>query len=388
VTKRFVIARRMAVAAGAGAIAALAVAPAFGQAHEPVRAQAASYLGTPASTKDVPWVVSLTLFGVGLKKDPALGRRGYVSACSGAVIGPRRVLTAAHCVDDNDLKTVAVSVGTDDLLKSAGRVVPIARVWVLVKDKRFSTGHDLAVIETKKDLGVVPVAFASERPKVGEVVTSFGYGAGSKAHDAANPHPVLRRYDSVVSADCIAGDENAICTSDLKGGGVRSGDSGGPLVVFRDGVPALVGDLSAGDTATATINVYTNALTQKAFIDAPPDSALFPILREPQVRIAGQLKPGGKVTCAATFTPEPLKVGYSWGIGVHKGKRLSFRDPSTGRKIYYRSVPEPFSRKQSIRIPRDAGGEPIWCSLHAYAGPYHRVALISALQKISAGGAR
>lgn len=91
-------ARRVALA-GATTAVMLGSMSAVVQAHAPrVRAHAASYGGTPVSTKEFPWVVALTAWDVGLRPSRRFGKAGYVGICSAEVIGPNRVLTAAHCV--------------------------------------------------------------------------------------------------------------------------------------------------------------------------------------------------------------------------------------------------------------------------------------------------
>lgn len=165
---------RFAVAITASA--ALAFAAGAAQAAE-LHARASSYRGTRVTVADAPWVVSLTAFGPHLRPDPAsLGKPGWKTACSGVVIGPKLVLTASHCVDDHDLTQIGVSVGTDDLLRSPGRVVPIARAWSAILHGRFQPGHDTALVETTKPLGVPALPLATSRPLAGETVSSFGYG--------------------------------------------------------------------------------------------------------------------------------------------------------------------------------------------------------------------
>jgi trypsin len=373
------------VLAGAAAAVALAAMSAVVQADVPrVPAHAASYGGTLVATKDVPWVVAITEWGVGLRADRRLGKAGYSGACSAEVIGPNRVLTAAHCVDDFDLKNAAVVVNTDDLTTRAQRVVPIKRVWMPFQHQELHYGHDIALIETTRPVGVAAIPLATTRPRAGETATLFGFGDDAKAESGADPHPRLRRLGVVVQADCaIAGDPNAICVKAPNGGGPRSGDSGGPLVVFRNGAPELVGIASATDEL-GQVGVYTDAVAQTDFIAAPQDSALFPVLQQREVTIKGALKPGAKVSCAATFVPSTgLKLHYRWFVGPREvGPVKYFRD-SHGRRVPYRTLSRPISAKRSITIPRKAAGQPISCGVQAYTGPFHRIDLGSEPATIS-----
>jgi hypothetical protein len=337
-------------------------------------ARAASYLGVPVSTRDVPWVAALTYWDPGLKPNHRYGKLGYAIQCTGAVIGPQRVLTAGHCVDDYDLRQLAVSVGVDDDAATRGHVVPIKRAWILDIDHGVRYGHDLAVVETTEPLGVPAIPIASTRPLVGEAVSSYGYGGVKKVDDDGGGDR-LQRLDQTVAADCSsAGDANAICLTAPNGGGIRGGDSGGPLVIMRDGQPQLVGPASAADNQTGSLAIFGDATTQGGFITNPSDADLVPVLQQPEPRILGALKPGANVTCAATFEPAPDRVVYRWYVGSLLGPRRFYRDEH-GRKVWFRARVRPTSTRRTMRIPRDAGGKPLSCSLLAYSGPYHRIAL-------------
>ena len=378
--------RRAALALGAVAAVALS-ATAQTQAASP-RAHAASYLGTPVSTRDAPWMVAITAWGPDHKPDRQLGKRGYGVICSGAVIAPQRVLTAGHCVDDNDLKQISVSTGVDDATVDDGDAVPVKRAWILDKVHGLQFGHDLAVIETTKPLGVPALPIASARPAVGEAVVSFGYGAARQKDFEAERALRLRRLDSIVLADCArAGDASAICTEAPNGGGGRPGDSGGPLIVLRGGQPQIAGVLTGNDRETGTLNVISDATSQAAFVAAPPDSALFPILREREIKIAGRLEPGARVSCVGTLAPAPRAIHYQWTIGSDLGEKTYDRDASGKRHTIYLAR-RPFARSRSITIPRSASGKPISCAIDANTGPYYRVTFRSDRGTVAKAGAR
>lgn len=360
---------RRTAAAATVAWAAAAVAGPGAQADEPSR-QTTSYLGTHVAIEQAPWAASLTPLDARFKPRPRDAKRGYASICSAAVIGPRTVLTASHCVDDLDMAHMGVRVGTDNLLTTPGRVVRVARAWSVTLRTELLIGHDTAVVETQEPLGVPALPLATAAPQAGDTVSSFGFGddrAVTTGEDV--PRPLLRRLDSVVSAEClVAGDPDAFCTTTTNGSGVRPGDSGGPLVVWDGGAPALVGDASATHDA-GTVNVYANAVARRDFIASPPASALVPQLVEP-VAIAGRIGPGRRVSCTGRVAPRPKALEYSWRIGsLSVGPRKFVIDPQTGKRIYYRDARPPFSHRRSIRIPRNAGGKAIGCFIQARSGP-------------------
>jgi hypothetical protein len=370
---------RISIRARRTALGLIALAAFGGVAAVGAPPAAASYRGAPVTTRDAPWLVVLTYWGVGLRPDARLGAHGFAPLCSGAVIAPRRVLTAAHCIDGYDLKLAAVNVGMDDGRAGAGRVLPIARAWMLDKEAFAYRGHDLAVIETQQPLGAPPIPLASDTPQVGEHVSSYGYGGTKRVDDDAGGL-MPQRLDALVVGGCtLAADPYAICTRAPNGGGIRGGDSGGPLVVLRDGRPQLAGVTSATDATGGTLDVFADATTQASFIGAPPDAALFPIMRQRELRIAGRLRPGATVSCPATFAPAPHALHYRWFVGPSRVASGTYRDH---RGVYWRPA-RPIAHRRSVTIPRDAAGEPIHCALVATIGPSHQIELASAVRRIA-----
>ncbi len=140
--------------------------------------------------------------------------------CSGVVVAPRVVVTAAHCI--------APGPGTVDV---GGVVAIVDRVWV----DRYYTGdvdHDLAVLHLDRDAQVTPLAIAS--PVIGPV-RLVGFGATFAGGPRGIRHAVDTALTSIAAHQARAGGSGSTtCT----------GDSGGAAL---DPGGALVGVIAAGD---------------------------------------------------------------------------------------------------------------------------------------------
>jgi Trypsin len=308
--------------------------------------------------------VAMALALAAVKPDLAL-------RCSGAVIGPRLVLTAEHCMVDIDASHFGFRVGTDNIDDKRGHVVPIARVWAPQVRSRaiLGAGHDLAVVETKAPLGVPALPLATERPEPGKMVSSYGYGQDDPS-ETADPKPFLRRLDSAATDGCIqlSDDPEPVCTRAPNGGLTGHGDSGGPLVVVRDGAPQLVG-ATHGNVGT-DLNVYSDVADLRAFVTTPPASAQAPVMTRP-VRMMGSARPGETVRCSASFSPKPTSVVVEWLIGGH-GQKGTYYDAHGERRPFV-DTDEYDSLKPAFRIPRNAGGKSLQCVVNAFSGPYFRL---------------
>jgi secreted trypsin-like serine protease len=210
--------------------------------------------GSPADTATYPWAVALS------------SRITYGSArsgqfCGGTVIAPTKVLTAAHCMFDENGKRVdrpdlAVVQGRTDLRTANGREVAVSGVYVNPGFNRPGIDGDWAVLTlgAALDTDSAPiVAQDADVYAVGAAATVIGWGDTTGRGDYA---ATLRQVTVPLVSDTtcrtaypggIYGTYDPaamVCAGERQGGkDACSADSGGPLLL--DG--RLAGIVSWGD---------------------------------------------------------------------------------------------------------------------------------------------
>ena len=133
-------------------------------------------VGDVARTGSWPWQVALI--------QPRTRRThqgtGFRHSCSGTVIAPRWVLTAAHCVDDLNPGDLKVLAGTHDL-GQGGRRIDVTAIRVHEDYTGVSGGSDIALLRLARAVGVasvdVPTADRFEALATpGTLATMIGWG--------------------------------------------------------------------------------------------------------------------------------------------------------------------------------------------------------------------
>ena len=170
-------------------------------------------------------------------------RSGFaVGACSGTVIAPRAILTAAHCLT-GETAVVRVWLGSGDEI--------IARSYTPHPAYRGtgSSAEDVGIVLMDQSLGRTPIPLLLSRDaRVGEGAVISGWG-----RDLLNVPATLRagattitRVSGTLLETIFASNVSSVC----------SGDSGGPILFFENGGWTIGGVISA--TSDTACNTGTN----------------------------------------------------------------------------------------------------------------------------------
>ncbi len=202
------------------------------------------------------------------------------SSCSGVVVGPTTVLTAAHCYCDLD-ETVCAGTSGNKLgsrvyyannAESTVISVQIHPQYERItdtRDRRDKLRYDVAILRLSAPAPVTPLPLSeSETVAIGETLSTFGYGEDESGISGipffSQPPGTFFRLQS--GETVVSDKRDSTIESIFTGAGANpcGGDSGGPLILNKNGKLGVVGLTSVGKARRGRacqpgeISIYTD----------------------------------------------------------------------------------------------------------------------------------
>lgn len=195
--------------------------------------------------------------------------------CGGTLISDQYVVTAAHCMLDDELKqrtgSIVVQLGQNDLHESSPnmREVRVGKISPHLQYDPVGKTNDIAILELTSNVQfndyIQPACLPKQQDVAGVVskgvlgsIVGWGYLQPwsfqiSNVLQAARL-PVVDLSNCVVGGNFGVETDGIICMGSANGTNACTGDSGGGMFIEKDGIWTMRGVISALDTVNGFCN--------------------------------------------------------------------------------------------------------------------------------------
>lgn len=182
--------------------------------------------------------------------------------CTGTLISPRRVVTAAHCLDGVSASSLRFVIGPS--LGQAQAVIRVASVTPHPSYNPFQLTNDIGYVDLDSDAPVAPMALlpAMDQSWVGRELVFVGYGNSNGFSQTGSG---IKRFVTMPIQQVMPTQFSYA----VPGKNTCNGDSGGPAFAQVDGQLLLAGVTSFGDANCVQFGVDTRTDTYLDFLGVP-----------------------------------------------------------------------------------------------------------------------
>ncbi|MBX3272200.1 MAG: trypsin-like serine protease [Sandaracinaceae bacterium] len=190
--------------------------------------------------------------------------------CSGAIVGPRHVLTFKGCVYDGTRARAAseLAIARGPVVDATSPRATVAEILATAELPRaMGDTNDLVVLVTTEALGVTPLPLGAASPRADDALRLYGYG-----EDAGGTAGVRRggaaTVELVREGVIVTGGPAGVCDGDL--GGPALDASGAVVGVAMFAFPIEGGELTCpSGSGLASVSTYLAFLRDALGIVAP-----------------------------------------------------------------------------------------------------------------------
>lgn len=179
--------------------------------------------------------------------------------CTGTVVAPRVVVTAAHCLEGvTSPNQIGFALGPNAFRPQ--KVILVSAATVHPQYDARNIRNDIAVLRLASDAGVTPVPIATKAPVVGQSLVFVGYGMSNGRTGAGfgTKRQVTMKIAQLGATQFAYAEANK---------NTCGGDSGGPaFATDANGALSVAGVTSYGDATCVQYGVDTRTDVYGAFV--------------------------------------------------------------------------------------------------------------------------